>query len=147
MGNQEEQGGANRFDSFFFHEKWTNLRANTSVGNRASELMEELTKIQQSVVVVPQPAPAPDVEVVGDDDEEMESAFVEEIGDLVSAGIAEAYAAAKKNGTEVTSETIADVKTKVSASAKASGKLKVLRRSKKAVGKITLAGSSGTPGQ
>ena len=34
-----EQGGANRFDSFFSHETWTNLRANTSVGNRASELM------------------------------------------------------------------------------------------------------------
>ena len=66
---------------------------------------------------------------------------------MVSACTAATYAAAKKNGTEVTSETIAAVKTKVSASAKASGKLKVLRRSKKALGKITLTGSSGTPGQ
>ena len=107
-----EQGlQSNNFDSFFAGSKWANLRANASVGTEALELMEKLTKLERSVAAVEQvQGSATSTEHDPELDEDMHEN--DEIDDVLSTDVAEAYEEARKAGKELTADELKDVQKK-----------------------------------
>ena len=134
-----EQGRtAHKFDSFFEHEKFKNLVANTCHGEKAAELLGQLTSLMQASAA--ESSSSPNAEV--DADMIDFSVALEEADEDAFEALADAQANAVKAGKQLTKEESKEVLKSARASAKASGKFSLIMRSKKANGKPKLVGDA-----
>ena len=134
-----EQGGSvHKFDPFFESEKLKNLVAHTAHGEKAADLMGQLTSLMQASGSDPASISVEDV----DADMVDLSGALEEVDDAAYEALADAQADATKAGKSLTKDESKEVLRSARAIAKAAGKLSVIMRSKKANGKPKLVGDS-----
>ena len=132
-----EQGrAAHKFDSFFEHEKFKNLFANTCHGAKAVELMGQLSSLMQASDSDPANIAVVDVDA---DMVDLSSAL-EEVDEAAYEALADAQVNATKAGKSLTKDESKEVLKTARASAKAAGKFSLIMRSKKANGKPKLVG-------